>query len=753
MPWDAHRACGSRRSPRTGRWASPCSSPAARRVDRPARLVARRDASTSSSDRSGWRNLYRLVDGPRLEPLRADGGGVRRSRLGVRPLGTTRSCRTARSSPSPAAAAGTASSTSRRATSSARSRAPFTEIEGLQVGPGGIVALAGAPGSATVVVRLDPETLAPAGVLRRSSSLTLDDDGISFPEPIEFPTTGGRTAHALYLPAAQRGRSRARRTSGRRCSSFLHGGPTANASTGLNLVIQLLDEPRLRRARRRLRRLHRLRPRRTAASSRARGASSTWTTASRPRTLLVERGDVDPAPDGDLAAAAPAASRRSRRSRSATGSPPGSATSASADLESLARETHKFESRYLDRLVGPYPEAAERYREPLADLTSSTGSRCPVLVLQGLEDRVVAARPGGGRSSTALAANGDPVRLPRVRGRGPRVPRRGGHPPLARGRAVVLRPGLRLRAGGRDRAGDARRPRVPGGATPAPRPRPSPPRLELGPRRHGRPDRDRARPAPAGRRRRAWPSSPGGIGIPYPIAARARRPRARVRPPRSARPGHRAAARGRVPAVPAADPVRGRLLHADPRLQGEPPRRSACWRSGSSCSPTSSSRSSSTPWCRSSAGGRRSRSGRSSRRPTPWRPPRSSAASACPRRVVTILEGESLINDATALILFRVALHGDRDRHVLPRRGRRARSSSSGSAASLVGVVVGHRCRRCLAADDRRDARDRALAAGAARSRTCRPRRSGCQRRARDRHGRDHRRPEGAPAPCPRTAG
>ena len=58
------------------------------------------------------------------------------------------------------------------------------------------------------------------------------------------------------------------------------------------------------------------------------------------------------------------------------------------DLETLARDTHKFESRYMDRLVGPYPEMAERYRErsPIHFLDRIT---CPVLVMQGLEDQVV----------------------------------------------------------------------------------------------------------------------------------------------------------------------------------------------------------------------------------------------------------------------------------------------------------------------------------------------------------------------------
>src|SRR5437660_3262568 len=59
-----------------------------------------------------------------------------------------------------------------------------------------------------------------------------------------------------------------------------------------------------------------------------------------------------------------------------------------ADLEALARETHKFESRYEEGLVGPFPAAAELYRQRspvhFADRLS-----CPVILLQGLEDKVV----------------------------------------------------------------------------------------------------------------------------------------------------------------------------------------------------------------------------------------------------------------------------------------------------------------------------------------------------------------------------
>lgn len=66
----------------------------------------------------------------------------------------------------------------------------------------------------------------------------------------------------------------------------------------------------------------------------------------------------------------------------------GAAYYAVADLEALSRETHKFESRYLDRLIGPYPEAAAVYRERSPLYSADRISR-PVIFFQGLEDKVV----------------------------------------------------------------------------------------------------------------------------------------------------------------------------------------------------------------------------------------------------------------------------------------------------------------------------------------------------------------------------
>ena len=59
-----------------------------------------------------------------------------------------------------------------------------------------------------------------------------------------------------------------------------------------------------------------------------------------------------------------------------------------ADLAALARETHKFESRYLDGLVGPWPEAEAIY-ERRSPIHHTDGLSCPIILLQGLEDEIV----------------------------------------------------------------------------------------------------------------------------------------------------------------------------------------------------------------------------------------------------------------------------------------------------------------------------------------------------------------------------
>jgi dipeptidyl aminopeptidase/acylaminoacyl peptidase len=86
------------------------------------------------------------------------------------------------------------------------------------------------------------------------------------------------------------------------------------------------------------------------------------------------------------------------------------------DLGALATDTHDFESRYLDSLVGPWPEAAARYRErsPLYRVEEMSGA---VLLLQGRDDRVVPADQSE-RFAASLESRGVPCRLILFEGEG-----------------------------------------------------------------------------------------------------------------------------------------------------------------------------------------------------------------------------------------------------------------------------------------------------------------------------------------------
>jgi dipeptidyl aminopeptidase/acylaminoacyl peptidase len=337
------------------------------------------------SDRSGWWNLYRLVEGPRLEPLApmeaefADPAWILdRSTYGFLPDGAIVAL----------ARAGGRDHLFRLEPGHliGEVEVPFSELDALRVDPATVIALAGAPGDPSIVARFDPLTLAPAGVLRRASSITLDPATISRPESIEFPTEGERTAHALYYPPTNP------EFTGPEDEKpplivLAHSGPTSNALTTLDLAKQVMTSRGIaivdvdyggstgygREYRRRL--------------------DGQWgivdvddcVAAAR---FLVERGDVDPdrlVIEGASAGGYTTLAALAFRDVFAAGI----SQYGIGDLELLEVDPHKFESRYSRRLVGgSYPEAAGLYRDRSPNNFRDSISS-PVLILQGLDDRVV----------------------------------------------------------------------------------------------------------------------------------------------------------------------------------------------------------------------------------------------------------------------------------------------------------------------------------------------------------------------------
>ncbi|HCX52804.1 MAG TPA: peptidase S9, partial [Synechococcus sp. UBA9887] len=79
------------------------------------------------------------------------------------------------------------------------------------------------------------------------------------------------------------------------------------------------------------------------------------------------------------------------------------------DLTAMAVDTHRFEARYLDTLVGAWPEDRARYDER-SPLQHADRIRCPVLFFQGLQDKVVPPEQTE-RMAAALRANGVPVEV------------------------------------------------------------------------------------------------------------------------------------------------------------------------------------------------------------------------------------------------------------------------------------------------------------------------------------------------------
>ncbi|MFV0523084.1 MAG: prolyl oligopeptidase family serine peptidase [Acidimicrobiales bacterium] len=280
---------------------------------------------------------------------------------------------------------------------------PITSVADLAPGPGGTVLVNAATSTALAqIVALNPDTGALQAQVRPPDDFGLDPGWISRARAMSYEANG-RTVHAFYYPPTAVGYAA---PAGERPPLVVmgHGGPTSHASPGLNLRIQYWTS------------------RGFAVADVNYGGSTGFGRAYR-QLLQGQWGVVDVedcitvatrlAADGAVDGA-----RMAIRGGSAGGFTvltalirsdvfaAGASLYGVADLEALAADTHKFEARYLDGLIGPYPEARDVYveRSPRSHVDALG---CPLLVLQGLDDPVVP--PNQAEAIVApLAAKGIP---------------------------------------------------------------------------------------------------------------------------------------------------------------------------------------------------------------------------------------------------------------------------------------------------------------------------------------------------------
>lgn len=258
---------------------------------------------------------------------------------------------------------------------------PFTHLEQLRAGGGRLAFIGASPDEpATLcVMRTDGSGLTR---LRPAADLGLAPEALSRPEPVTYTTADGDIAHALYYPPCN---PRCTGPADERPPLLIkcHGGPTGATGTGLDARLQfwtsrgfaVLD----------------VNYRGSTGYGRAyrQKLYGAWGVADVADCVhgarhLAERGLTDP--DRVLISGSSAGGYTVLCVLTFTGlAAAGASYYGIGDLERLLASTHKFESRYLRRLVGDDPEVL-RERSPLHHAAQLD---CPVLFLQGLKDKVV----------------------------------------------------------------------------------------------------------------------------------------------------------------------------------------------------------------------------------------------------------------------------------------------------------------------------------------------------------------------------
>jgi dipeptidyl aminopeptidase/acylaminoacyl peptidase len=280
---------------------------------------------------------------------------------------------------------------------------PYSSISGLQAAAGMIAFLGGSVTEPTAIVQMDAHTQE-CQVLRRASKLLIDPGYFSLPQTIAFPTENGLTAYAFYYPPQNKD-FQAPASEKPPLLVKSHGGPTAATSASFELRTQYWTS------------------RGFGVLDVNYGGSTGYGRAYRQRLrgnwgivdvddcangaqFLADQGQVD----GDRLVIAGGSAGGFTTLCALTFRDvfkAGASYYGVSDLKVLAEDTHKFESRYLDSIIGPYPEQADLYhdRSPIHAIDRLS---CPVIFFQGDEDRVVPPNQSE-RMADALRQKGVPV--------------------------------------------------------------------------------------------------------------------------------------------------------------------------------------------------------------------------------------------------------------------------------------------------------------------------------------------------------
>jgi dipeptidyl aminopeptidase/acylaminoacyl peptidase len=282
---------------------------------------------------------------------------------------------------------------------------PFTTIRNVSVqqATNSVLFLGGSPTEPGSIVRLSIDT-GEYEVLRRSTAVKIDPDTVSIARPVSWTSEDGTTAHGFYYPPVNP-HFEGPKDELPPLIVESHGGPTGSTSSAFNMEMQFWTS------------------RGFAVLDVNYGGSTGYGRAYRERLndawgivdvqdcvtgaeMLADQKLVDPArmviKGGSAGGFTTLAALTSTPVFSA-----GVSYYGIGDLEAMARDTHKFESRYLDGLVGPYPGAKKTYidRSPIYHLDRLESA---MLLLQGLEDKVVPPNQAT-MMAEAVRAKGLPV--------------------------------------------------------------------------------------------------------------------------------------------------------------------------------------------------------------------------------------------------------------------------------------------------------------------------------------------------------